>query len=375
MNRALLLIAGWVGRATAVALASLRRPLASEVAALHERLEKLREENELLRARLDRIDSRRRPHWEPWERLRILLHRARYGMSVDATARAFVVTGQTVLHWLREVESGVSRVVRTRAPLNALPDLVGEIARYLKRQWPRWGTRRIAGILANLGMKGSRTSVQRVLRQPPPRGRDRRHGRASSIRARHVGHAWVVDFTVVRSFFRSIVVGAVLDAWTRKVVALRAWGSEPDGKAACLLVRDALRGSAGPTWVVSDRGTQFTSTRFRSFLARHGIRRRYSGVGDANLARLDRFWRSMKEEYARGLFLFRPVPILERQLRDYVRWHGIGRPHQGLGQRLPADIHDGARKRRVRRVDRGLLEVACIGGDSRLPLFRLHPTA
>ncbi len=95
MNRALFLIAGWIGRALALKVASLKRPLAGETAVLHERLEKIRAENVLLRARLERLDPFRRPRFEPWQRLAILWHRARYAMSIEATAKAFVVTQTT----------------------------------------------------------------------------------------------------------------------------------------------------------------------------------------------------------------------------------------------------------------------------------------
>jgi transposase InsO family protein len=297
-------------------------------------------------------------------------------MSLEATARAFVVTVQTVVNWTKEVEAGTTRLVRSRRPMNSLPDLVREIAAFLKREWPRWGTRRIAGILAGLGMKASRTSVQRLLRRPPhpPAARGWR-GAHAPLRARRPDQVWVVDFTVVKQFFRSVVVGAVLDAWSRKVLALRAWPGEPDSRGACLLVRDALRAHGSPTWLVCDRGTQFTSDRFRSFLARRGIQRRHAALGDPNLSRIDRFWRSMKEEYARGLFLFKPVDTLERELRAYARWHATARPHQGLGQRAPEAVHQGWRKRRVRRVDHAVLEVTLLDGDHRLPVFRLRPAA
>jgi transposase-like protein len=358
-------------------LASARRPLASEIAALHERLAKVQGENDLLRSRLERIDPQRRPRYAPWERLRILLHRARYGLSVESTARTFLVSGQTVLNWLDEVERGAARLIQSREPMNALPGLVREISFFLKREWPRWGTRRIAGILARLGLKASRTSVQRILRRPSfrPASRCRRGRGGSPLRARHVGHLWVVDFTVVRTFFRSIVVGAVLDASSRKALALRVWAAEPDAAGACLLVRDAIRAHGRPTWLVSDRGLQFRSSQFKSMLARWGIRRRFAALGDPNLSRIDRFWRAMKDEFARGLFLFKRLRALERQLRGYARWHGAERPHQGLGHRAPDDVHARRPRRLIRHLEGGILEVTFSDGDRRLPLFRLRSSA
>ncbi len=376
MVRALILVAGWVGQAFAGWLATLKRPLASEVAALRESMEKLRAENDLLRARLERVDPRVRPRYKPWERLQVLLHRARYGLSIEAAAKAFLVTPTTILNWLKEVQSGAARLVQARKPLNALPDLVREVVHFLKRQWPRWGTRRIAGILARLGMMASRTSVQRLLRKPPPwRAPAARRGRAHPLPARHAGHVWIVDFTHVRRVFHNIVVGAVLDAWSRKVLSVRVWPSEPDALGAVGLIGDALRRHGKPTWIVTDLGRQFRARRFKAFLGRRGIRRRYAAVGDPNLGRLDRFWRTMKEEFARGLFLFRPLRTVERQIRDYVRWYDNARPHAGLGFRTPRDAHAGRRPRRARRIESGSLEVRYLDKERLLPLFRIREAA
>jgi hypothetical protein len=167
----LFLIARWIGLAHDRwrEQVARRRPLAAEVDALREKNEKLRAENDLLRARLLRLDSRRRPHFTPWQRVEVLWHQARYGLSIEATARAFIVSIQTLVNWRREVARRVARLVQARPPLNRLSDLVEEIARRLKREWPTWGSRRIASILARLGIKASRTSVQRVLRRGPRR--------------------------------------------------------------------------------------------------------------------------------------------------------------------------------------------------------------
>jgi hypothetical protein len=58
MNRALILVAGWIGRGMTAWLSRARRPLAVEVAALRERLERIQAENDLLRSRLVRTLGR-----------------------------------------------------------------------------------------------------------------------------------------------------------------------------------------------------------------------------------------------------------------------------------------------------------------------------
>src|SRR5262245_52894991 len=120
MLRALLLLSRWIAAAhdrwrNQVAR---RRPLSAEVDLLRERLAKVEAENDLLRARLRRLGPRHRPRYRPWERLSILCHQARHGLSLRATARAFVVLIQTLVTWHREVTGGAARLVNARRPLN-----------------------------------------------------------------------------------------------------------------------------------------------------------------------------------------------------------------------------------------------------------------
>jgi transposase InsO family protein len=189
-------------------------------------------------------------------------------MSVEATARAFVLSIPTILNWLKEVENGAARLVQARKPLNALPDLVREIALFLKSQWPCWGTRRIAGILARLGMKASRTSVQRLLRRSPPRrlaaARLPRPGRLPRPKAPR--HVYAIDFTQLMGIFRSIIVGVVIDLFSRKVLALCVCSREPDATFACMLLARAIHDHGKPRWLLTDRGGQFVARRFSRFV-------------------------------------------------------------------------------------------------------------
>ena len=377
MIQTLLLISRWIGQAHDLWRARFGRlrPLAAEIDLLHEQLEQLRRENEILRTRLLRLPPRRRPRFRPWQRLQILLHASRYGLSTRATAKTFLITVQTLTNWRKDAARGLKDLIRTREPMNRLPDLVGEIARHLKSEWPNWGSRRIAGILARLGLKGSRTSVQRILRRPePPRPVRTARGR-SSLTARRPGHVWIVDFTTVKSLFRSVVVGAVIDAFSRKVLAVRVSPGEPDAAFACRLMGQAIDRHEKPRWIVSDRGTQFKAKRFRRYLRKRRICRRYARVGNANLARIDRFWRTLKEEYARGLFLYRPIRTLERDLGRYALWHSKWRPHGGLGGMTPNEVHAGKERRSLRVVQQGQLQVRHLEGDRRLPVFQLRQVA
>ncbi len=354
-----------------------RRPILVEISVLRERLDAALEQNALLRARLGRVPHRRRPQYRRHERLAILHHAARFGLSVEKTARAFVVSVSAIMGWRRDARSEKPARVSTKPPANKLPDLVADLVRRLRREWPKWGTRRIAGVLARLGIAVSRTSVRAFLRRKPKRPSPAAAQRAKgALVAKHPGHVWFLDFTRVGGLFRSVVVGAVVDGFSRKVVALRVAPREPTALFAVRLLREAVRAFGAPAHLVTDHGKQFTAHMFRKAVRSLGIRPRYGAVHrHGSIAVVERWWKSMKVEYARGLHLFRPLRAIEAKLRAYVRWFNEERPHQGLGQRTPDEVH--FRKVTAARVVplRAELVAEHVDNESELPVLRLRRAA
>ncbi|MEM7168059.1 MAG: helix-turn-helix domain-containing protein [Planctomycetota bacterium] len=73
----------------------------AEVEALHREIRLLNEELSLKDARLSRVSPRKRQHYSPTERMRILELKAARGWSTAQTAEAFLVTPATVASWQR----------------------------------------------------------------------------------------------------------------------------------------------------------------------------------------------------------------------------------------------------------------------------------
>jgi transposase InsO family protein len=118
--------------------------------------------------------------------------------------------------------------------------------------------------------------------------------RRGRLAAKRPGHIWIADFTRLRSIFRSVVVGAVVDAFSREVLAIRVCQTEPDAAFAVRLLREAMHTHGRPRWIVTDHGVQFTSRRFGGYLRRGRIHLRFGAVGRSNsIATIERFWRSM----------------------------------------------------------------------------------
>ncbi|MHC4223933.1 MAG: DDE-type integrase/transposase/recombinase [Planctomycetota bacterium] len=377
MHQALILIA----RAIALAHDHWRRSigrrlsLSGQLAVLKEKVSRLDAENALLRARLLRVSARRRPRYRAHERLEILWNAARYRLSVTATAHRFAVTHQTVIHWRRALGD---RSPSLLPPPGRPSDLVRELAPRLETEWPSWGTRRIAGQLARLGIKASRTSVQRLLQRPlAPEPDDRllRVG-APGLLAKRPNRIWMIDFTRLGGIVRPAFVGAVIDAFSRRVLAIGFVRGEPDGRFAVCLLRRALAHHGTPTWLVSDRDRALRNKLVNGLLRRHGIRRRYGAVGrKGSIAIIERFWRSLKREYVNGLFLYRPRAAIERRIRRYAHWFNQERPHQGLRSRTPDEVYRGRPPRAARNSTGGKLRVLFLEGDRRLPILRLASAA
>jgi transposase InsO family protein len=293
----------------------------------------------------------------------------------------------TLHNWRRAVEEGV-QLVASREPMNKLSDLVREVTHAVKREIPRWGTRRVAAILAKLGLKASRTSVQRILRKPVPRNpgvaKQARTTKARPIQARKSNDVWLVDFTEVRGFlgFATITIGAVIDSFSRKILAIAAFPGSTGHRTvvdALLLLRRAIDLAGRPRYLVCDHGRQFTARHFALFLVCQKIRRRFGAVGRPQaVARIDRFFRSLKNECADELLALKPLTRINRELADYAMWFNNHRVHEGLGGRTPAAVFSGRFPRRLLRQKSGERFALCrrdVAGNRALPVFTLRSVA
>ena len=105
-------------------------------------------------------------------------------------------------------------------------------------------------------------------------------------------------------------------------------------------------------------------------------RRRYGAVGrKRSICLIERFWRSMKQEYIRHLFLYRSTKAIEARLRRYQTWFNQERPHQGLGQRTADDVYFDRPCTPTRDITGGTLHVRFLDGDRRLPILRFRDAA
>jgi hypothetical protein len=90
---------------------------------------------------------------------------------------------------------------------------------------------------------------------------------------------------------------------------------------------------------------------------------------------IDRFYGSMKREFASPMLVFKPLTRVRSELASYARWFNTERGHWSLKSRTPADVFAGrARQKRQNPKDgaRFILAVEHLGGLRSLPVFRLR---
>ena len=315
-----------------------------EEEALHAAL--LREAADILATRWDSLPERRRPHYSPEARFRILRIRALLGLSAYEAARIFRVSSGTILRWEREAQGAPDRptigsLVKPTPPARRFADVVRQVVRTLTLAgFP--GDASVAAFLARAGWRLSRRTVQRVRKEkalaPPP---PKLENPSRAVRARYPHHVWMIDLTEIPGLLRlfSFKLAVVFDVFSRVPLAARVFLSEPSGAAIARLFASTALRFGPPRHSVSDRGPQLTSETFRGLLRRHGVRHRYGAVGrTGSIALIERFFLTLKTVtrlVGTPPFLKRD---LERRLALFFAYYTWLRPHQGLGGRTPAEV-------------------------------------
>jgi len=349
--RAALNAAHFFGLATGTHLRHLRG-LADPMAQLQARLEdaELRarlagETAEMLASRFGKIPERHRPYYSPAVRFRILEIRSLLAWSAQETARVFLVCPNTILNWDKVADPSARTVgscLKPQPPLRRAADVVRSLVQLMSRLG--FGGQDLASrALARAGWKVSARSVgryrrERIVAPPPPLNQTGRP--THPVVARFVHHVWMMDASEVKQFLGPpLLMTAVFDAFSRVPLAVEVSGNRPTAKDTAKLLTRTARRFATPRYVLTDRGGEFLGGAFVKAVRRLGALPRLASA-DSLLAtaRLERFWRTLKE--SAGLYrLHLPLTCedLEHRLGLALLHYLCFRPHEGLAGATPAE--------------------------------------
>jgi putative transposase len=219
---------------------------------------------------------------------------------------------------------------------------------YLDKQGHRVNRKRVRRLMGILGLAGmapgpstSRPHPQHKIYPYLLRG----------LEIDRPNQVWSADITYVRLARGFVYRVAVIDGYSRKVLAWRVSNTLDSGFCVDCLGQ-ALQDHGLPEIFNSDQGCQFTSAAFTGALKARGITISMDGRGRAldNIF-VERLWRSVKYEdvYLKG---YAGVPDLLLGLADYFAFYNSERFHQSLDYRTPDEVYRTATGGGARIVDK-----------------------
>lgn len=297
---------------------------------------------ELLGARFSKLPQRHRPYFTPAQRFRILEMR-----SAQEAARVFLVCPNTMLNWEKAADPdrhSVGSTVKPTPPIRRAADVVRSIIQAMARLG-FGGQDLMARILALAGWRVSARSVGRYWKEklppvPPPPESCEPVRVPRPVVARFVHHVWMMDISHIKQFLGpDLYMAAVYDAFSRAPLAVEVFHARPAAKDMVSLLRSAARAFGHPKYLITDQGGEFAAVVFRQAVKRLGTVQRFASTDSLYAtARLERFWRSVKE--SAGLYRLQlPLTLndLEQRLALALLHYVCFRPHEGLDGATPAE--------------------------------------
>jgi putative transposase len=214
---------------------------------------------------------------------------------------------------------------------------------------PFLGSRRLTKWLQERGEAVNRKRVQRLMRlmgleaiYPKPKLSVPSHDHRiypyllRNVTVDRVDQVWSTDITYIPLVSRFMYLAAVMDWYSRYVIAWRL-SNTLDGSFCVELLEEALS-HGHPDIFNTDQGSQFTAVSFTNRLESAGVQVSMDGKGRClDNVFVERLWRTVKYEdvYLRG---YERVPELMAGLGRYFPYYNESRPHQSLKYRAPGAV-------------------------------------
>lgn len=229
---------------------------------------------------------------------------------------------------------------------------------------PFYGSRKMVVHLGRLGHLVNRKRVQRLMRilglagMAPGPNTSLPHPQHKiypyllrGVNVIRPNQVWSTDITYIRLPRGFVYLAAVIDWYSRKVLAWRLSNTLDSGFCVDCL-EQSLHAYGTPEIFNTDQGCQFTSDAFTGVLKLHAVAISMDGRGRAldNIF-VERLWRNVKHEdvYLKG---YANVPELLLGLTDYFELYNTERPHQSLSYRTPDQVYKTASGGGARIVDK-----------------------
>ena len=248
---------------------------------------------------------------------------------------------------------GMSRgsIYSRRRPASSADLLLMRRIDALHLDYPFAGSRMLRGLLRQEGYEVGRLHVTTLMKRmrivalyrrptasPQPPGHRIYPYLLRKLAITRPNHVWAMDLTYVPMARGFVYLVAVLDWFSRKVLAWRLSLTLETGPCVEAL-SEALARYGTPEIVNTDQGSQFTSLAFLKVLqdAKIAISMDGKGAWRDNVF-VERLWRTLKYEevYLRA---YSSVSEARRSLNRYLTFYNRCRPHSSLGGQTPDQVY------------------------------------
>jgi transposase InsO family protein len=194
----------------------------------------------------------------------------------------------------------------------------------------RWGAERIRGELLKLGIRVSKSAIQKYIRQV--RGRNSSSQDWATFLRNHASQIWACDFLQTYDiFFRTIFVFVIIELGSRRVVHFRVTRNPTDQWTAQQL-REATPFGEKPRYLICDNDDKYGDS-FEQVTAGIELLKTPYKAPKAN-AICERFLGSLRRECLDHILIL-SERHLHRVVKEYLEYFNNARPHQGIEQRIP----------------------------------------
>jgi putative transposase len=207
-----------------------------------------------------------------------------------------------------------------------------KLTRLLKDEGHPVGRRHVSTLMRRMG-------IETIYRKPrtslPEQGHKIYPYLLSQVEIERPNQAWAADITYLPMARGFVYLVAILDLYSRKVVAWRT-NNTLTSDFCVEALQEALLRFGRPEVFNTDQGSQFTAEVFTDVLKNHDIAISMDGKGRwVDNVFVERLWRSVKYE---DIYLRRPEKST-RRWPPYFSFYNRRRPHQSLDHSTPDAVY------------------------------------
>ncbi|NDI23694.1 MAG: IS3 family transposase, partial [Betaproteobacteria bacterium] len=209
-----------------------------------------------------------------------------------------------------------------------------QLTRTLRQQGYRVGRLHVRTLMIKMGIRA-------IAPQPGTSKRNPQHKVFPYLLRKLVIHrsnqVWALDTTYIRMARGFVYLTAVVDVYSRRVLAHRT-AITLEACHAVDALNEAYENFGKPEIINTDQGSQFTAQEFVDAVLDHGVKLSMDGRGAwRDNVFVERLWRSVKYErvYLRA---YDSVSAARKDIAEYIAWYNDERPHSSLDGQTPTQV-------------------------------------